>query len=160
MSSITKGPPSSNDVLSTEESGWTTYFDDFFNNHVDNKCSMPLSGVPCSSLVSDAASLVEKKVASAIQVEEFSVNKKSKRTSFKKRKDAITALIDDALEDTATSSLNSPKEKGNISGQGDEQNEMSFKGRNSDCTESKERGLWLISSFVNGHILLESADET
>ena len=109
MSSITKGPPSSNDVLSSEESGWTTYFDDFFNNHVDNKCSMPLSGVPCSSLVSDAASLVEKKVASAIQVEEFSLNKKSKRTSFKKRKDAITALIDDALEDTATSSLNSPK---------------------------------------------------
>jgi len=70
---------------------------------------MPLSAVACSSLVSDAASLVEKKVASTLQVEEFSVNKKSKRTSFKKRKDAITALIDDALEDTATSSLNSPK---------------------------------------------------
>ncbi|KAL9297786.1 hypothetical protein ACSQ67_023682 [Phaseolus vulgaris] len=110
MSSITKGPPSSNDVLSSEESGWTTYFDDFFNNHVDNNF------------------FGREKVASAIQVEEFSLNKKSKRTSFKKRKDAITALIDDALEDTATSSLNSPKEKGNISGQGDEQNEMSFKG--------------------------------
>ncbi|CAJ1978755.1 unnamed protein product [Sphenostylis stenocarpa] len=109
MSSITKAPPSSNDVLSSEESGWTTYFDDFFNNHVDNKCSMSLSGVACSSLVSDAASLVHKKVASSKQVEEFSVNKNSKRTSFKKRKDVITALIDDALEDTATSPLSSPK---------------------------------------------------
>lgn len=109
MSSITKAPPSSNDALSSEESGWTTYFDDFFNNHVDNKCSMPLSALSSSSLVSDAASLVQKKVASAIQVQDFSVNKKSKRTSFKKRKDAITAFIDDALEDTATSSLNSTK---------------------------------------------------
>ncbi|BAT89944.1 vascular-related unknown protein 1-like isoform X1 [Vigna umbellata] len=153
MSSITKAPPSSNDVLSSEESGWTTYFDDFFNNHVDNKCSMPLSGLSSSSLVSDAASLVEKKVASAIQVEEFSVNKKSKRTSFKKRKDAITAFIDDALEDTATSSLNSTKEKGNISGQQNEQNEKSSKGRNSDCTESKKIGLCLICSFVNGREL-------
>ncbi|QCD87395.1 hypothetical protein DEO72_LG3g1930 [Vigna unguiculata] len=109
MSSITKAPLSSNDVLSSEESGWTTYFDDFFNNHVDNKCSMPLSAVASTSLVSDAASLVDKKVVSAIQVQEFSVNQKSKITSFKKRKDALTAFIDDALEDTATSSLNSPK---------------------------------------------------
>lgn len=109
MSSITKAPLSSNDVLSSEESGWTTYFDDFFNNHVDNKCSMPFSAVASTSLVSDAASLVDKKVVSAIQVQDFSVNQKSKITSFKKRKDALTAFIDDALEDTATSSLNSPK---------------------------------------------------
>ncbi|XP_027911290.1 vascular-related unknown protein 1-like isoform X1 [Vigna unguiculata] len=153
MSSITKAPLSSNDVLSSEESGWTTYFDDFFNNHVDNKCSMPLSAVASTSLVSDAASLVDKKVVSAIQVQEFSVNQKSKITSFKKRKDALTAFIDDALEDTATSSLNSPKEKGNISGQQNEQNEMSSKARNSDCTESKKIGLCLICPFVNGREL-------
>ncbi|TKY66730.1 hypothetical protein E2542_SST09618 [Spatholobus suberectus] len=110
MSSTTKAPPSSNDIISTEESGWTTYFDDFFNNHVDsNKCSMSLSGVACSSLVSDAASLVEKKIANSKQVEEFSVSKNATRSSFKKSKDIRTALIDDALEDTATSPLNSPK---------------------------------------------------
>ncbi|KAL5131096.1 Vascular-related putative protein 1 [Glycine soja] len=111
MSSITKAPPSSNDDMSTEESGWTTYFDDFFNNHVvDNKCSMSLSdGIASSSLVSDAASLVDKKVAHSKQVEEFYVNRNVKSSCLKKRKDAITALIDDSLEDTATSPLNSPK---------------------------------------------------
>ncbi|XP_020237852.1 vascular-related unknown protein 1 [Cajanus cajan] len=106
MSSITKAPPSSND---TEESGWTTYFDDFFNNHVDNKCSMSLSGVACNSSlnVSDAASLVEKKVSHIKQVDdEFCVKKNVKRSSFKK---SITTLIDDALEDTATSPLNTAK---------------------------------------------------
>ena len=73
---------------------------------------MPLSGgVASSSLVSDAASSAEKKkVANSKQVEEFNyVNRYVKRSSFKKRKDVITALIDDSLEDTATSPLNSPK---------------------------------------------------
>ncbi|KAL2328000.1 hypothetical protein Fmac_021427 [Flemingia macrophylla] len=115
MSSIAKAPPSSDD---TEESGWTTYFDDFFNNHVhNNKCSsMSLSGGVASSNsshVSDAASLVEKKVMSNSKhvEEEFCVNKNVKRTSFKKKnnKDIITAFKnDDALEDTATSPLNNP----------------------------------------------------
>ncbi|KAK7405068.1 hypothetical protein VNO78_06251 [Psophocarpus tetragonolobus] len=111
MSSITKASPSSNDIMSTEESGWTSYFDDFFNNYVDNnKCSMSLSGVATtsSSLVSDAASnLVEKKVANSKQVEEFNyVNKNVERSSLKKRKEVTTAFIDESLEDTATSPLN------------------------------------------------------
>ncbi|XP_027348168.1 vascular-related unknown protein 4-like [Abrus precatorius] len=149
MSSLTKVPASSNDV-STEESGWTMYFDDFFNNHVGNnhKCSMSLSGVASSSsFVSDAASLVEKKVTSSKQVEEFSLNKNGKRSSFKKRKDMITALIDEALEDTATSPLNCPKEKGNTSGQ----KELSFNERDSDCSELKKRDLCLVplSMVVN-----------
>ncbi|RDX60626.1 hypothetical protein CR513_61215, partial [Mucuna pruriens] len=168
MSSITKVPPSSNDIVSTEESGWTTYFDDFFNNHVDNhKSSMSISGLARSSHVSDAASLVDKKLNNGKQVQEFSLNKNSNRSSFKKRKDIITALVDEALEDTATSPLNSPKvlyancqidkanrrnrhfvfsqkEKGNTSRQRDEQKELSFNGRDRDCTEIKKRDLCLV----------------
>ncbi|KAK7262636.1 hypothetical protein RJT34_30211 [Clitoria ternatea] len=105
----------------SEESGWTMYFDYFFNSHVDydhHKCSsMSLSGVACSSSshVSGAASLVEKKLANTKQLvdEDFGMKKDGKKSSFKKRKDIITALIDDALEDTATSPLNGPQEKDN-----------------------------------------------
>ena len=68
--------------------------------------AMSLSdGIASSSLVSDAASLVDKKVAHSKQVEEFYVNRNVKSSCLKKRKDAITALIDDSLEDTATSPL-------------------------------------------------------
>ncbi|KAK7257329.1 hypothetical protein RIF29_31215 [Crotalaria pallida] len=178
MSSISKAPSSNDDISidSIEESGWTTYFDDFFNNNQnDNQnCSIPLSVVASSSstLVSDAASSAAKKIVK--QDEEFSVNQNTcKRTCFKKRKnDIITAaLVDDdaALEDTATSPLNSPKvlygkqfenpkqnslqEKGNnTSGQRDEERkEMNFNGRDSDCTELKKRGLCLVplSMVVN-----------
>ncbi|XP_061352834.1 vascular-related unknown protein 4-like [Gastrolobium bilobum] len=144
MSSVSKAL-SSNDI-STEESGWTMYFEDFFNNHDDNhKCSMSFSGVATSSYhVSDASSMVAKKFAHSKQVEEFSVNKNGKRSSFKKRKNIITALVEDALEDTATSPLNSPKEKGNTSRQRDEQKELSFNGRDSDCTELKKRELCVV----------------
>lgn len=109
--SFINNAPSSNDISteSSEESGWTMYLEDFFNNQ---KCSMSLSGVAnSSSLVSDAASLARKNnIAGCKQAEEFnSVNKNGKRSSFKKRKNIITALVDDALEDTASSSLNSPE---------------------------------------------------
>ncbi|KAJ1441883.1 hypothetical protein SESBI_01088 [Sesbania bispinosa] len=137
MSSVSKAP-SSNDI-STEESGWTMYFEDFFNNHhhhFDDNFSMSLSGVATSSssLVSDATSLVDKKLAHTQHVdddEEFSVNKNGTIPSLKKRKNIITALVDDALEDTATSPLNSPKpkEKGNTSGQRKEQKDLCFNGR-------------------------------
>ncbi|KAI9093281.1 hypothetical protein K1719_027295 [Acacia pycnantha] len=75
MNSISKAP-SSNEVA--EESGWTTYFEDFFN--ATNKLA---------------------------NVHEFSEN--GKRLSFKKRKNDFATVVDDALEDTASSPLNSPK---------------------------------------------------
>jgi len=107
MSSVSKTPTDS-----TEESGWTTYFDDFFNNNDDDdtnnhhKCSS-VSLSTSSSLLSDATSLVNKNVLSHNQhveiAKEFSLNKNGKTgSSFKKRKN----IVDQALEDTATSPLN------------------------------------------------------
>lgn len=104
MSSISKAPSSCNEVA--EESGWTTYFEDFFN---DDKCSISSGGVPNnSSLVSDASSLAAtKKLGDDREVSGDNNGKRS--LSFKKRKKPITSVVDDALEDTASSPLNSPK---------------------------------------------------
>ncbi|KAK4576254.1 hypothetical protein RGQ29_026989 [Quercus rubra] len=121
-----------------EESGWTIYSS---------------LGLESPSLVSDAASLA---------------GKSSKRLSFKKRK-AKGVLVDDALEDTASSPVNSPKvcnlaemdmnairnnntgisQEKSVSGQIDERSGPS--GRDSDCTELKNRGLCLVplSMLVN-----------
>lgn len=94
--------------VSPEESGWTMYFDDFFNQH-NNENSCFSSGLE-SSLISDAASSVLKnKVAdNHEQATGFSQKKNSDRLSFKKRKAKVVA-IDDDLEDTASSPANSPK---------------------------------------------------
>ncbi|XP_019452037.1 PREDICTED: uncharacterized protein LOC109354143 [Lupinus angustifolius] len=130
MSSIIKTPSFTTDISSDsiEESGWTTYFEDFFNNQNDN---MSLSGVSSSSsLVSNATSLPAKNIGDNEQAQEFSLNKiTSKRPSFNKRKNFMTVLVDDALEDTATFPLSSPKEKGNIKEQREEKKEWSFNGR-------------------------------
>lgn len=110
MSSLSKASTNN----STEESGWTTYFDDFFNNNdddnlnnIDHKCSNSLSLSTSSSLLSDATSLIDKNVLSNKNVEkELSLNKIGEMgSSFKKRKN----IVDQALEDTATSPLNTPK---------------------------------------------------
>ncbi|KAK7312889.1 hypothetical protein VNO77_37116 [Canavalia gladiata] len=177
MSSVTKVPASSNHIISTEESGWTMYFDDFFNNHLPNNHNSSISLSSSSFLVSDAASLVDKKITNNSKQVEFSMDKNGKRSSFyKKRKDIVSSLIDDALEDTATSPLNSPnkvlyanqrieKQKETevvnlFSGQKDEQKELSFKGRDSDCTEElKKRGhsLVTLSMVANYDILCRKA---
>ncbi|KAJ6776457.1 VASCULAR-RELATED UNKNOWN PROTEIN 1-RELATED [Salix koriyanagi] len=108
---------------SSEESGWTMYFDDLFaqNNGDDQdndqyeQGSFSYDQDGNSSLVSDAASLVLKKSAGDDHGEEQVGgipidNKKSFRysLSFKKRR-TKGALIDDSLEDTASSPVNSPK---------------------------------------------------
>uniref|UniRef100_A0A6N2MED1 Uncharacterized protein n=1 Tax=Salix viminalis TaxID=40686 RepID=A0A6N2MED1_SALVM len=108
---------------SSEESGWTMYFDDLFaqNNGDDQdndqyeQGSLSYDQDGNSSLVSDAASLVLKKSAGDDHGEEQVGgipidNKKSFRNSlsFKKRR-TKGALIDDSLEDTASSPVNSPK---------------------------------------------------
>ncbi|KAK7290827.1 hypothetical protein RIF29_05550 [Crotalaria pallida] len=179
MSSISKASPSknmANDDESHEESGWTTYFEDFFNNQniIDenrDECSMSSLS---SSLVSDAASLAARKLAHTAGILEFPMTKNGTKNSlsFKKRKKIRTALVDEALEDTASSPVNSPKvyfdnpffkekqkeeidfyqEKGNTSGQRDEIKKLGLNnGKDGDCTELKKRGLCLVplSMFVN-----------
>jgi len=91
----------SSNERSPEESGWTVYFEDFLvnNNNNEEEHSYCSSRFKSSSLVSDAASLAGKKSLDKIS---------SKRLSFKKRK-TIGALVDDALEDTASSPVSSPK---------------------------------------------------
>ncbi|AES89848.1 hypothetical protein MtrunA17_Chr4g0041781 [Medicago truncatula] len=145
MSSISKAPTDS-----TEESGWTTYFDYFFNNsnnddddddtNNNHKCSS-VSSSTSSSLLSDATSLVNKNVLSHNQhvgiAKEFSLDRNGKTgSSFKKRKNTV----DRSLEDTATSHLNCLKEKGNTSGQ----KELSLNGKDSDCTELKKIGVCVV----------------
>ncbi|XP_054817271.1 vascular-related unknown protein 1-like isoform X3 [Prosopis cineraria] len=101
--------------------------------------------------------------------EEFSgIKNGKKRLSFKKRKKDRATMVDDALEDTASSPLNSPKvlhenrsdkpkrmedirlseEKRSISGEGEAKKEMGFMGRESDYTELKKRGLCLVPLSV------------
>ncbi|XP_013589022.1 PREDICTED: uncharacterized protein LOC106297287 isoform X2 [Brassica oleracea var. oleracea] len=90
-----------------EESGWTTYLDDFSNqyrthcedsDHQD-KSSCSLLGVS-SSLISDAAT-------DAFSGRNFPVNFPAKLKFGKARTKMICE--DDSLEDTASSPVNSPK---------------------------------------------------
>ncbi|XP_045805425.1 vascular-related unknown protein 4-like [Trifolium pratense] len=169
MSSISKAP--SNNMLSfesSEESSWTKYFEDFFNNddhnnNIDDYNDQKYSLNSFSnfddgsySLVPDAA---EKTIAdqSAQGGMEY-----IKRLSFKKRKKIITSLVDHDLEDTASSPINSPKvfkakekeeidhfyqEKGNTLGQKDERKEMGSNEMDtsiSDHTELNKKGLCLV----------------
>ncbi len=92
-----------------EESGWTMYFEDLLVNN-NNENSYSSSGVETASLVSDAASLAGKRYESIERHGGLAmVKSSSKRLSFKKRKTKGANLVDDALEDTASSPLNSPK---------------------------------------------------
>jgi len=96
---ITKPPSPKNETSECEssESGWTKYFEDFLNNHFDDqKCSVSFSGVDSYSTSFITAA---KKM---LTVDEES--------SFKKRKKIKTSVvIDDALEDTASSPVKATK---------------------------------------------------
>ncbi|XVF34057.1 hypothetical protein REPUB_Repub18cG0024000 [Reevesia pubescens] len=161
------------DDQSHEESSWTMYFEDFSNNNniddMNDENSSFLSDInyQTASLVSDAAcSAARKHVFGACSLDHKSCN----RLSFKKRKTKESAgLVDDDLEDTASSPANSPKVcnlvshfgknlkqkdvmdisqeiKGSASGQIDERiDELGFIGRSeNDDTELKKRGLCLV----------------
>lgn len=99
---------------SPEESGWTMYFEDFLANKEHS--SSPSGnygrasyGYGSSSLVSDAASSAgRKKLVDNDHVAVLSLEKRCKKLSFKKRK-TKGAVVDDALEDTASSPVTSPK---------------------------------------------------
>lgn len=93
----------------SEESGWTSYLEDFL-------ASQKKEGSTCSgfspsigggsSMVSDATSCVACKPPAHAEP-----SKGCKKLSFKKRKARVTLGHDDPLEDTASSPLNSPKVK-------------------------------------------------
>lgn len=106
-----------------EESSWTMYLDDFmphdnsFNSDYHEHSSFS-SCRESSSLISDAGSLVaNKKLAAKDNVHEILGRTGGRdccsRPNFKKRKTKNTpaehVVHDDALEDTATSPVNSPK---------------------------------------------------
>lgn len=92
-----------------EESGWTMYFDDFFNQQ--NTENSSFSSLLESSLISDAAFSAANynKVAGNEQAMGFSQEKRCDRFSFKKKKTKVVAGVDDDLEDTASSPAHSPK---------------------------------------------------
>ncbi|KAH7546662.1 hypothetical protein FEM48_Zijuj01G0225400 [Ziziphus jujuba var. spinosa] len=161
---------------SPEESSWTMYFDDFLVHTSSTEHGSSSSCGESSSLISDAGSSVAKKLAAekAEVVGLTMVDRGCSRLSFKKRK-TKAAVVDDALEDTATSPVNSPKvcnqrqleikpkekgntlisqERGNSSGKMDERSDqVGFMERENDCTETelKKKGLCLVplSMVVN-----------
>ncbi|KHN36715.1 vascular-related unknown protein 4-like [Glycine soja] len=146
MSTISKASSSKNmtsECDSSEESGWTKYFEDFFvdNHNIDddqNYCSMSFSGVDSysTSFVFDAAI---KKITDSTLDKEY-----GNQSSLKKRKKIKTALVDDALEDTASSPIKGSKEKRNTLGERDERKELSFNEKDNDHTELKKKGLCLV----------------
>nr|XP_043639622.1 vascular-related unknown protein 1-like [Erigeron canadensis] len=83
-----------------EESSWTYYFDEFVCKN-DHDIIMSSSNETLNSLIPDATSAVVKKT-SCFRDDQL------KRLSFKKRK-TEGVVIDDSLEDTASSPLSSPK---------------------------------------------------
>ncbi|XP_021807345.1 uncharacterized protein LOC110751221 isoform X2 [Prunus avium] len=135
---------------SPEESSWTMYLEDFLTSNNDDgdddeRSSFSSYVYENSSIISDAASAVTRKL-SAINGEVLGFDNRSS-FGFDRRK-TKEALLDDALEDTASSPVNSPKEKGSTSGLVDERNELGFIGRESDCTDLKKRGLCLVPFSV------------
>lgn len=88
---------------SSEESGWTMYFEDFMASEERKAAGGFSFGVVSgSSMISDAASCVAWKPSSA----SLQVSENYRKLSLKKRKGL---LHDDSLEDTASSPVNSPK---------------------------------------------------
>ncbi|WJX68766.1 hypothetical protein P8452_53105 [Trifolium repens] len=120
MSSISKAP--SNNMLSFEssdESSWTKYFEDLFNNdhnnNIDDYNDQKYSVNSFSAFDDAFSSLVSDDAANPLPYgKNLAENSQGgveyiKRLSFKKRKKIITSLVDDDLEDTASSPINSPK---------------------------------------------------
>ncbi|XP_038899310.1 vascular-related unknown protein 4-like isoform X2 [Benincasa hispida] len=138
---------------SPEESGWTIYFEDFLNtNHSSHQPPTSFSSshfsFDQSYSVADAASSVpDHKLP--VDNDEAALDPgfgyKDHINFFKKRKMIKELFVEDeALEDTASSPVNSPKV--------DERREMgNFVGMGNDYRELKKRGLCLVplSMVVN-----------
>ncbi|KAM1101010.1 hypothetical protein ACFX13_007542 [Malus domestica] len=143
---------------SPQESSWTMYLQDFLisSNHEDDdddRSSFSLYDYEKCSIISGAASSVARK-SSTIKGEVlgFGVDGGYNRSSFMIKRKPKEAVLDDALEDTASSPVNTPKvcnhsesnvestlqkddkdisnaEKGSTSGRMDERTESGFIGR-------------------------------
>ncbi|XP_065046242.1 uncharacterized protein LOC135677777 isoform X2 [Musa acuminata AAA Group] len=99
---------------SSEESGWTMYFEEFMASEERKAAGGFSSGVVGGfSIVSDAASCVAFDPSSpGLEVSEEKYRKmslKKKKKKKKKKKRGKGLLDDDSLEDTASSPVNSPK---------------------------------------------------
>ncbi|XP_047149739.1 vascular-related unknown protein 1-like [Vigna umbellata] len=133
MSSAITKPPTS-ECGSSEESGWTKYFEDFLNDHrIDDhkRCSVSFSGVDSDSTLFSCAAQKTLTDDDTTQPQD---------SCFRKRKKIKTALVvDDALEDTATSPVKGSKGKKTTSRERDE----SLRSDN-DHTELKKKGLCLV----------------
>lgn len=97
-----------------EESGWTSYFEDFLSNQRIQQTpssSSPSYNYKGTTLVSDAASYVHQKISNqASKVSSMnSLPKFSKKLNFSNKTRAKEIYYDDSLEDTASSPVNSPK---------------------------------------------------
>jgi hypothetical protein len=93
-------------VSPAEESGWTSYFEDF-SNHKEEDHSLCSITFDSSSMVSDAASFPPWKSSHAIACSSINGGL-PKELTFKKTR-AKEISLDDSLEDTASSPVNSPK---------------------------------------------------
>ncbi|XP_042409185.1 vascular-related unknown protein 1-like isoform X2 [Zingiber officinale] len=117
-----------------EESGWTTYFEDFMESEQRRRAAGDSSSrvAAGNSMISDAASCAPRIKTAKGQppTAGLEVSEKYRKLSLKRRK-GRRLLEDDALEDTASSPVNSPKEDG-------------FVERASECSELKKRGLCLV----------------
>ncbi|XVF70555.1 hypothetical protein PTKIN_Ptkin11bG0171100 [Pterospermum kingtungense] len=158
---------------SPEESSWTMYFEDFSKNNntdmngnssflISDHVNYPIT----SSLVSDAASSAARRHVFGASLDHKSYNRNKKMITK-----GAAGLVDDELEDTASSPANSPKVcdllvnhfdknlkqksvmnishqeiKGSDSGQIIEKrnDELGFIERENDGTELKKRGLCLV----------------
>ncbi|CAI8592763.1 unnamed protein product [Vicia faba] len=165
------GTGNGNTNYQAEESGWTSYFEDFSKHIEPSYCSSSLGG---SSLVSDAASCAAWKFSHKNHV--TNSPNLSKKLSMKKTRTKHISH-DDSLEDTASSPVNSPRVTGmnsremmsrKIEDQFDvsrgkgfkserypkvETNDcdINFNGKNVDCTGLEKKGLCLVpmSMLVN-----------
>ncbi|RWW57617.1 hypothetical protein BHE74_00035616 [Ensete ventricosum] len=112
-SSMNSGCCAKDGSASSEESGWTMYFEEFMASEERKAAGGFSSGVVSgSSIVSDAASCVAFDPSSVgLEVSEEKYRKLSLKKKKKKSKRGKGLLDDDSLEDTASSPVNSPKVK-------------------------------------------------
>ncbi|XP_031500890.1 vascular-related unknown protein 4-like isoform X2 [Nymphaea colorata] len=94
----------------SQESGWTGYFEYFLKQGrgVEVTSSSVYEGQPLSTTVSDAASAAAQNLLCNVQVS--APSKACKRLEFKRRK--AKYVLDEDIEDTASSPLSSPKVSG------------------------------------------------
>ncbi|KAI0495182.1 hypothetical protein KFK09_025332 [Dendrobium nobile] len=156
---------------SGEESGWTSYFEDFLASE-KRKATETASSSSCSSSLHEGSSMV----SDAASCTAWKPHQKQSfgKLSLKRMKKERRVLEDDSLEDTASSPVNSPKvgefslldakatkkreNKNKMAGYGDYKElecegikEPNYVGIVDECSELRKQGLCLVhlSMFSN-----------